>query len=104
MAVSLRFASTHDSPPRTNRSESSVPLAEFLAFSLTPIPKCPRGSVLHKQWGYRATVTWMDIQESLFTTAKSTVHREKITVGGGESPPSGSDYPNFSTALVGETE
>jgi len=104
VAVSLRFASTHDSPPRTNRSESSVPLAEFLAFSLTPIPKCPRGSVLHKQWGYRATVTWMDIQESLITTVKSTDHREKITADGEESPPSGSDYPNFSTALVGETE
>ena len=104
MAVSLRFTSTHGSPPWTKRSESSVPLAEFLAFSLTPFPKCPRGSLRRKQWLYRATVIWLDIQESANTTVKSTDHREKITADGGESPPSGCDYPNFSTALVGEAE
>jgi len=104
VAVSLRFASTHGSPLWTNRSESSVPLAEFIAFSLTLIPKYPRGSVLRKQWVYRATVIWLDIQESVITTVKSTDHREKITAKGRESPPSGCDYPNFSTALVGEAE
>lgn len=70
MAVSLRFGSTHDSPPWTSRSERSDPLAEFLAFSLTPISKRPRGSMLRKHWLYRATLIWMDIQESLITTVK----------------------------------
>ena len=70
MAVSLRFASTGESPPWANRFESSVPLAGFLAFSLTPIPKCPRGSVLRKQWGYGATAPRSIFEFSMIATVK----------------------------------
>jgi len=70
VAVSLRFASTGESPPWAKRFESSVPLAGFLAFSLTPISKCPRGSVLRKQCRYGATAPGAIIQFSLITTVK----------------------------------